>query len=93
MKSGHILATTRVSLERTNLIVHQGITNILHQTVKLMRVLRFFKERSEILPGRHQAHILANRFQFPGNSRASDPALDLGEYGLTVPACLPSPPH
>ena len=60
-----------------NLIVNQGVANIFHKTVKLLRILGVFEENREILLGRRRVHGLANLFQFPGNSSVSDPAPNL----------------
>jgi hypothetical protein len=50
-----------------NPIVHQGIANVFHQTVKLLCVLGVVEEIREILSGRHRVQSLADVFQFPGN--------------------------
>jgi len=76
-----------------DLIVNQGIADILHQTVDFLCILGGFKELREILLGCHRVHSLTNLFQFSDDPRVSDPALDLRECGLTAPAFLPSSSH
>jgi len=83
----------RVSVGSANLVVDQGIANIFHQSVNLLCILWVFKETRKVLRGYHRVHSSSNLFQFPGNHRASDSVPDLGEYGPTVPAYSPSPPH
>ena len=55
------------SFGSTNMIVHQCMANIFHQTVNFLRILGVAEKAREITPGCHQAHSLANLLQFPGD--------------------------
>jgi len=80
-------------LGSANLIVHEGRTNIFHETVDFLCIIGVLEGIREVLLGRHRVHSLANLFQFPGNSRASVSALDPVKSGLTVLAWSSSPSH
>ena len=38
------------SFGSANLIIHQGVTNVFHQTVQLLGILRVVEETREIFP-------------------------------------------
>ena len=70
-------------------IFYQGLANIFHQTIELLRIPGVVEEVWEIISGCHRVHCLANLLQFPGNPM-SDSALDLWECVLTVLVFSPS---
>ena len=61
-----------------NLVVYQGVANVLHQTIKLLHVLRIVEETGDILFGCHRDQGLTNLFQFPAQSQRVRLTLDLG---------------
>ena len=75
-----------------NLIIHQGVANIFHQTVKIPCILGVAEEFHEILSGRYRAHSLANLLQFP-DGRARQFSSGSWRVGLTVSALSLSPPR
>ena len=91
MKSGANVGVMRVGLMGgANLIVHQGIADIIHQVINPLCIFGVIEEIHKIISDCYQAHGLANLLQFTGNPNASDPTLNFGEHEHTIPIYLPS---
>ena len=73
------------SFGSANLIVHQGMAKIFHQTIELLCTLRVVEEIHKVISGCHWVHSSANLFQPSGST--SGQALNL-ESELTVPVCF-----
>ena len=71
---------------RTNLIVHDGVASVFHQTVQFVRVHGVVKEAFGLPLACQRFELEDNFTQFPGKPCPSDSGLSLGEFGLTVPA-------
>ena len=80
------------SFGSANLIVHQGITNVFHQAIQPLCILRVIEEMGEILLGCHLFHSFFDIVQLPRSTHVNA-ALDIRKHKLTVPVPLLSPSH
>ena len=77
-----------------NLVAHESVTNIFHQPIKFLCILRVLEEMAEILSGCYRVQCLENLVQFPSNTNvALGSALGVGKCRLTVPVFSLSLPH
>ena len=76
----------------THLILYHCIADILNQTAKSIGILDIVEEALDLPLFFHLGQTRTNVFQFSGNCRASDPALESGERRLTVSASSSLPP-
>ena len=79
------------TVRHTYLILHHCIANIFHKTVEHLCVPGIVQEPCSPPLFHERGEISANILQFPDNRCASDLALYLGEYGITVPVSSSSP--
>ena len=56
------------SFRSTNLIFHQGITNILDQVIDPLCILRDVEELGKVPSGHQCVHGMTSHSQFPGGS-------------------------
>ena len=86
MKSGVDVRVMRVGpMGGANLIVHQGIANILHQVINPLCIPGLVEETRKVILDHYQIHGLADLSQFTGNPDMSDSILNFGEHKSTVP--------